>query len=576
MKVNSLNPIEAQKILRDEMKRLQCDVLWVTSFDAFLSEYTPKVECHRSLLTGFSGSVAEAVIDQHHLYLFVDGRYHEQADRECLQHQVSVVKVEYGTSIEDALEKHLLSYPLDQTIGIESQRTPWHVFERLQKQRPILKIDENQWGHALGYQNLEATEPIKELALEYAGVSRLEKWKQIPNQKALFVSKLDTLSWFLNARSLHRPFQMTIKGLALVTKHSALVMTSPETPWDSTWSKHHEIVQVSVDLNNHHALCAVMTEFLEQQKIQTIQVSQSSLTVFQHDLLASISTLEYLIMPSWEFHYKKNKQELDGFRQSFLKASKAIAQSLSRSAKSLSSSKTLSEWDIREDLEQEYKRCGASSLSFRTIAGVGENGSVIHYGSSSKDRIVQASELVLVDSGAYFEAGIATDTTRTFLSFHQALPWQKEIYTAVLKGLIQLSMSKFAIGTPGGELDEITRAPIKAKGYNYAHGTGHGVGILVHEGGYKIAPNSTVPIVPDTVGSLEPGIYLPGKGGVRLENIAIVRECADQKGFAEFETLTFVGFDHRLIFKDELTPDESAWLDRYEKRCLELGTSFNS
>jgi Xaa-Pro aminopeptidase len=174
-----------------------------------------------------------------------------------------------------------------------------------------------------------------------------------------------------------------------------------------------------------------------------------------------------------------------------------------------------------------------------------------------------------------FEAGLATDTTRTFLSKGQALDWQKEIYTSVLKGLIQLSMARFPIGIHGGELDDLTRAPIKAKGYNYAHGTGHGVGILVHEGGYKIAPKSTTPIVVDTVGSLEPGIYLTGLGGVRLENIAIVRECADKKGFAEFETLTYVGFDHRLIIEQELNEAEKSWLQAYESRCVELGTSFN-
>jgi Xaa-Pro aminopeptidase len=571
----SLSPVEAQKKLRIEMKRLNIDVLWITSFDAFLSEYTPKVECHRSLLTGFTGSVAEALIDHDNVFLFVDGRYFEQADRECLVHEVTVVKVPYGTPLQQALEEQLQNYSAQQTFGVESQRTPWLAFDQLSRQRNILAVDEREWSQVLGYQDLKASSIVNELPLNHAGLSRLDKWAIIPKDKALFVSTLDSLSWFLNARSLHRPYQLTVKGLALVTNNCALVMTGSETPWQEQWKDYPELEFVSVDLNDQQVLHTAMSDFIGRHQITTVQASMPSITVFQHELVQSLGHVELLDYPLWNYQFKKNQQELDGFRASFLKASQVISKSLLRSAKALLDGAILSEWDVREDLESEYKKMGAQCLSFRTIAGVGENGSVIHYGASSKDRLIKESELVLVDSGAYFEAGVATDTTRTFLSFSKALPWQQEIYTAVLKGLIQLSMARFPIGILGEELDDLTRAPIKAKGYNYAHGTGHGVGILVHEGGYRIAPQSKVPIVIDTVGSLEPGIYLPGRGGVRLENIAIVRECADKKGYAEFETLTYVGFDHRLIINEELSADEKTWLENYEKRCTELGTSFS-
>ena len=97
-----MNPIESQKLIRHEMRQRSIELLWITSYDAFLSEYTPKIECHRTLFTGFSGSVAELLIDHDQIFLFVDGRYHEQADRECLSHGVTIVKVPYGTSLMDA------------------------------------------------------------------------------------------------------------------------------------------------------------------------------------------------------------------------------------------------------------------------------------------------------------------------------------------------------------------------------------------------------------------------------------------------------------------------------------------
>ena len=251
-----------------------------------------------------------------------------------------------------------------------------------------------------------------------------------------------------------------------------------------------------------------------------------------------------------------------------------ISRSLSNTAKDLVRGLKLSEACVKERLEADYTASGALGLSFSTIAGVGANSSVIHFSQSSKEREIKASEIVLVDSGVYYEAGLATDTTRTFLSYGEALPWQKEIYTLVLKGLIQVSKARFPVGTWGAQADALARAPIREAGFDYSHGTGHGVGILVHEGGYRLTPTSTMPLVPGVVGSLEPGIYLPGKGGVRLENVVIVELCPDDSKMVQFRPLTWVGFDHRLINHAWLDPKEMEWLKNYEGECARLGTLF--
>jgi Xaa-Pro aminopeptidase len=132
----------------------------------------------------------------------------------------------------------------------------------------------------------------------------------------------------------------------------------------------------------------------------------------------------------------------------------------------------------------------------------------------------------------------------------------------------------FMDGAWGSTLDGVTRQPMLKFGFNFNHGTGHGVGINVHEGGFRISPTSNIPLKENTVGSLEPGIYLPGFGGVRLENIVIVRKHPSFNGMLHFENLVWIGFDHDLIEETLLTAEEKVWLENYERECEKRGRSF--
>ncbi|MBY0412512.1 MAG: M24 family metallopeptidase, partial [Bdellovibrionales bacterium] len=167
-----------------------------------------------------------------------------------------------------------------------------------------------------------------------------------------------------------------------------------------------------------------------------------------------------------------------------------------------------------------------------------------------------------------------TDTTRSFLSGGTASTRQKEIYTLVLKSILATQNAVFPENTWGSVVDGVARQPIFRSGLNYNHGTGHGVGINVHEGGYRLSTTSSTPLKENTVGSIEPGIYIPGFGGVRLENVAVVERHHEHKNMLRFRTMVYVGFDHDLIDFDMLSEEEQTWLDEYEKECARRGRSF--
>ena len=182
-------------------------------------------------------------------------------------------------------------------------------------------------------------------------------------------------------------------------------------------------------------------------------------------------------------------------------------------------------------------------------------------------------QLALLDSGAYYQEGFCTDCTRGFFVGTQngAMPeaWQKEIYTATLKSAIQVFMRPVKKTLSGKEVDALIRAEVKNAGYDYLHGTGHGVGIHVHEEGIRLSTLSTYPQSPYACVSVEPGIYLKDQGGVRIENIALLIPQGDDYAY---ENVVFVGYDWDLVDISKLAAEEKDYLKMYEAQCKKMGT----
>ena len=210
-------------------------------------------------------------------------------------------------------------------------------------------------------------------------------------------------------------------------------------------------------------------------------------------------------------------------------------------------------------------------LSFDTIAAYNAHGAIVHYEPTPETDVpLKAEGMLLVDTGAQYLCG-TTDITRTFLLGGEPTTEQKKVYTLVLKGHIALSRLKFPRGASGTQLDLAARYAMWQEGYNFGHGTGHGVGahLSVHEGPHQIRMNyMPAPIVEGMTVTDEPGLYLEGRFGVRIENVLLCVPYKDTEfgSFVGFEPLTLCPIDTGLVDFDMMTPDEVRWLDDYHKK----------
>ncbi len=269
----------------------------------------------------------------------------------------------------------------------------------------------------------------------------------------------------------------------------------------------------------------------------------------------------------------KNEAEIAGFRNAMLRDGVALVKFLSRFKTAVEQGR-LTEVSADEMLtayraEQPLFR----GISFDTIVGYQEHGAIVHYEATpATDVPLRPEGLVLIDSGAQYLDG-TTDITRT-IALGPLTEEQKRVYTLVLKGHIQLQMLKFPDGASGTQLDAIARKDLWAAGLNFMHGTGHGVGsfLNVHEGPHQIRMEyRPAPLRAGMTVTDEPGIYLAGRFGVRIENTLLVvpylsTECGD---FLGFETLTLCPIETAPIIVSMLTPDERAWLNSYHKTVFE-------
>jgi len=235
---------------------------------------------------------------------------------------------------------------------------------------------------------------------------------------------------------------------------------------------------------------------------------------------------------------------------------------------------TLTEIDVVTRLEECRRATGQLlDISFDTIAGSGPNGALPHYRvSEASNRRLQEGDLLVLDSGGQYLDG-TTDITRT-LPVGRPGEAERAAFTRVLQGMIAVSRLRFPRGLAGRDLDALARYPLWLADMDYGHGTGHGVGVYacVHEGPQRLSRVSEVPLEPGMILSDEPGYYREGAFGIRIENLIVVREAAPVAGGdaatqLDFETLTHVPIDRRLIVTDMLSPPERHWLDGYHADC---------
>lgn len=557
------------------LKQKSIDACYISSFDPYLNEYVPLEDCHRYYVTGFNGSMAEALVPASgKVKLYVDGRYHEQADLQVDHSLIEVVKCTKPNTTEllDTLSNSTYN-----SLALEGSRTALEFYKKLEKVAPQLVVFTHEVESLLNKNLSQEYSPIKLVDSKHRGDGTVVKLKKIFGDKkdeAYYITALDTIAWLTNCRGYHLPFLSSFLGRALVTHDKVHIFVAENIPVDD--SAKNEIGLNFIHCSND-GINYQLQQLQHRYQVNHLYFDPGMLNVADYGMLENIfaAAVKAKVGGLVEFQAIKEPGEIAEFISSFDKASVAIYNTIKWVKENVAQGNKISEYDLYQQTSEEYKKQGAITQSFNTISGVGANGSIIHYSDVKKDRIISDQDLVLLDSGGYFEGGFATDTTRTFMGGDKNVdPKFKEMYTLVLKGFVACHSAIFPEGTGGGVLDGLARMPLFKKGLNYAHGTGHGVGIHVHEGGAGITPARNTKMLAGQVVSIEPGYYVPGFGGVRIENVAIVEKHPSYAGFLHFRPLTKVGFEPCLIDQSLLTAEEKQWLDEYEKQCQELGTSF--
>jgi Xaa-Pro aminopeptidase len=546
---------------RQVLKRQKLDAFIVPVGDAWQSEHPAPCDQRFQYICGLDASAGYVVVTQDHAAVLIDGRYTVQAKRNL---DSSLFNIAYYTDTMpiEYLAQHLNSNAVigyDSWVHTKSQAKAMH--ELAQTHNLILHpTSNNPIDDTWHDRPTQETHKLSHHDIVYSGMSCEQKLHAVTDilktskADSLIITAPDSLAWVLNMRCFDTPQTPGLKGFSILHNNHLSVYTdmdysafidSEAKPFQVTF---HGINELSVATNH-----------LAGTK-QKIQISPDAPEWFNIHLDKAESTIIEAPCPVETLKAVKNKTEIKGIKTSQKRDATAMIAAIKR----IKATSKLSEKDVAnivfEERAKSKKFCG---VSFDTIAGWNANGAAIH--GTPSDTIIKGNGLLLLDSGAQYNDG-TTDITRTLL-IGDATDEMKRAYTLVLKSHIAVATAIFPMGTTGAQIDALARAPLWTEGLDYPHGTGHGVGFAlnVHEGPCGISPRSNASLAEGMLLSNEPGYYIEGKFGIRLENLVLVKKHKTKK-FLCFETLTHVPFENDLIVKTMLSKTEKNWLNDYQSK----------
>ncbi|SPJ16529.1 Xaa-Pro aminopeptidase [Burkholderiales bacterium] len=555
---------------------------WIAlSSDPHLSEYLPQRWQSRRWLTGFSGSAGTLVLTADFAGLWVDSRYWVEAESRLAGTGIEAVKASSaaGTALFDWLSQHVAlnsDVGVDGTsLGLALARSIESALEkRGARLRPDLDLLEEIWPGRPSLPDAAVFE--RSGALE--SLQRCDKLAKVRERMAAagaqwhWISSLDDIAWLLNLRGSDVPFNPVFLAHALVGASDVRLFVAPgkvAAPLaERLLADGVKIVEYGQAAAALGALGSGDVLLVDPRRVTHAMV---------HAVAAGVRIVEQ-INPTTLLKSRKTDFELAHVRSAMAQDGAALCEFFAWLEQALDRRERVTELTIDERVSAERaRRPGFVSPSFGTIAGFNANGASPHYCATAESHAIICDAtgcgngLLLIDSGGQYETG-TTDITRV-VAIGSTSAEQRRDFTLVLKAMIELSMAKFPRGTRSPMLDSLARAPIWAAGIDYGHGTGHGVGYFlnVHEGPQAISPHllpePQTAMEPGMITSNEPGIYRPGRWGVRIENlVATVPAAPSEFGeFLEFETLTLCPIDRRCIDSTLLRPDEVAWLDAYHR-----------
>ena len=554
--------------LREEMAGEGIDAFLVPRADAHQGEYVADRDERLAWLTGFTGSAGFAAILKDEAGVFVDGRYTLQVRAQVADDFTPVAWP--STKLEAWLGERLAD---GATLGFDPWLHTAKEVETLDKalspKGVTLRHTENLIDRIWENQPALPAGRVEDQPLELTGRSSAEKRADLAKvlkdagQSAVVLTLPDSISWLLNLRG--RDLSHTPVVLAFAIVHADATVDLFTRP--SKFSDHDTDPDIRIHRTEKFAPALGALE-------GKVRIDRATAPLAVSDIVASAGAeVVWGSDPCALPKAKKSEAEIAGTRQAHLRDGAAMVEFLAWLDQKAPKGK-LTEIDVVKKLEGFRRATNAlRGISFDTICGAGPNGAIVHYRVTDEtNRPVRPGELLLIDSGGQYVDG-TTDITRT-VAVGDVGDEEKACFTKVLKGMIAISLARWPRGLAGRDLDPLARAALWRTGFDYDHGTGHGVGVYlgVHEGPQRLSRISEVPLEPGMILSNEPGYYREGAFGIRIENLVVVRDAekqGDNRDQLSFETLTYVPIDRRLVDADALDRDERTWLNTYHAEVLD-------
>ena len=554
--------------LRNILNKQNCDAYIIPKNDEYFGEYVPKNKDRLKFISGFTGSTGLALILKNKSYLFVDGRYTLQAKKEIYKDfkicEIPKIKPYY---ILKNLNKEI-------TLGFDPKLFTSNTLKNiisnsLIKIKPINNnLIDTIWKNKTKVNNnkfyiLEKKYHGESFVNKISKVSKFLKFKDI---HYLLTTAVENISWLLNIRGSDASSSPLTNGKILFNKNGKIIFFTnikKITPQiKKSFGK--KVIFIKEEL---------FVNYLRKIKNSKILIDKKTCSFYYEKNIHSSNKLIDIEDPIYLLKAIKNKTEISNAKIAHLFDGIALTKFIFWLKNNYKKTK-ITEVSAQNKLEK-YKKQNKNYLypSFNTISGFGGNGAIVHYRSNNNtNKEIKGNNLYLLDSGSQYFYG-TTDVTRT-IAIGNLSSFQKKIYSYVLKSHIAVASHKLKKSTLGKHIDKIARVPLLKLGYNYSHGTGHGVGYFlnVHEGPQGLSPFNNHKILPGMILSNEPGFYKENNFGIRIENLIYCKKI--NNNHSKFINLTMVPIDKDCINNKLFNKNEINWINNYHQKIFYILKPF--
>jgi len=560
--------------IRASMIRLGVEAWIISGQDPHGSEYPASHFAVREWLCGFAGSAGTIVISADQAALWADSRYWIEAAEILKDSSIALMKSGQHDcpTIADWLREQLPAHGL---VACNESAFTVHAFNELAQElqnrdlmlaaMPDILDDIWQDRPVLPHARVNIFQPACSIHSAREKLDRLQAWMQDTGHNWVFIGALDDIAWLLNLRGDAIRHTPVFYAWLLIGTHGSTLFCADGKLDDAVQAYLHDLPIMCADYDSAAAFLQTLPGD------DRMVVSPADCAIKLRSCMNHMKVHEQAsVLALWKAVKEPGEIELldSLLPEDAASVLKSVVWALKQGETDGVTESALAD-RIAADRTQ---LAGSRGESFPPIVGFGSNGAMVHYRPvAGKDALIKGRGLLLVDCGGQNERG-TSDMTRVFL-FGEARPEEKLAYTLVLKGQIALAKVVFPKGTTGSQLDVLARLALWKHGLQYGHGTGHGIGffLCVHEGPQRISPSpSAVVLEPGMIVSNEPGYYQEGAFGIRLENMLVVEEHPDIKGFLCFRVLTHFPFEPALINLALLCDEELSWLRHYQEQCYKL------